>query len=239
MPSILSILMERSRDFYRHSVHRAIVSLIELLATSFRYTVPVSRPVLVGVIALAVGAGSAFARQIPERRVALVVGNTEYTHSEKLPNARNDAKAMAATLRDLGFEVIEGIDLTKDSFYATAEEFLQSAQEADVALFFYSGHGLEIRGQNYLMPINANLRGRLALASELIALGDIMQSMSGGRRKLNLVFLDACRGNALPEEADQVATGQGTPVRDAGVCGCQRGRANFLCGTSGEHGRGW
>jgi uncharacterized caspase-like protein len=87
-----------------------------------------------------------------ERRVALVVGNGTYQHTSTLPNASIDAKAMAALLRNVGFDVTEGVDLKREGMMARLSEFATKTQGADVALLYYSGHGIAVDGKNYMNP---------------------------------------------------------------------------------------
>ena len=146
-------------------------------------------PVMAGFFALVVGTEPVFA----DRRVALVVGNATYQHATKLKNTINDATDIAAMFGELGFEVIRGQDLARDDFYTKGGEFLQRVRGADVALFFYAGHGLQVDGRNYLMPVDATLEHELSLLSELVPLADFVNSTMNS--PVNLVFLDACRNN--------------------------------------------
>src|SRR6202163_3185823 len=96
-----------------------------------------------------------------DRRVAFVVGNGAYKNVEPLPNPPIDAKAMARALRNVGFEVVEGTNLTRDAMTERLLDFGKKAQGADVALFFYAGHGIAVNGTNYLLPIDANLKSEM------------------------------------------------------------------------------
>ena len=112
---------------------------------------------LLMLIALAL-AGAAAAQQ-PERRVALIIGNSQYVSVPKLDNPGPDAQLMADTLTALGFTVVGGkaqLDLDKPGFERAVQAFGKAIQGANVALFFYAGHGLQIRGSNFLVPVNAN-----------------------------------------------------------------------------------
>jgi uncharacterized caspase-like protein len=130
-----------------------------------------------------------------ERRVALVVGNGTYQHTSTLPNASIDAKAMAALLRNVGFDVTEGVDLKREGMMARLSEFATKTQGADVALLYYSGHGIAVDGKNYMVPVdtelNSELDVKLGAAIDIDVAVD--QIMAGARVKL--VFLDACRDN--------------------------------------------
>ena len=92
-----------------------------------------------------------------ERRVALVIGNSDYENAAKLKNPSNDAQDISAVLRELGFEVVEGRDLDSDGMRRTVKKFADTLPGADVALFFYAGHAVQVNGQNYLAPIDTDL----------------------------------------------------------------------------------
>ena len=96
-----------------------------------------------------------------EKRVALVIGNSAYKHAGELANPKNDATDMAVALKKLSFRVVEGFDLDKPSLDRKIRDFATALQGADVGLFFYAGHGLQVAGQNYMQPQHAE---RLTLA---------------------------------------------------------------------------
>ena len=128
-------------------------------------------------------------------RVALVVGNSKYHDPNAvLVNPGNDADGMAAALGRLGFEVVLGKDLDTDRFDEKIDEFEKVARGADVTLLFYAGHGLQVDGKNWLMPVNAKLERRRDLDRRAVALDAVMKKMGGTKK---LVFLDACRNNPL------------------------------------------
>ena len=130
-------------------------------------------------------------------RVALVVGNGAYEHSTPLPNPANDAADVAAALKGLGFAVIEGLDLDRTAFEAKLREFARAARGAEAALFFYAGHGLQVEGRNYLLPVDARLSEEVDLEFEALELRAFLKQM---RSRANLVFLDACRDNPLAQD---------------------------------------
>ena len=131
-------------------------------------------------------------------RVALVIGNAAYEQeAAALKNPVNDATAMAAALGRLGFEVIAGTDLDEDAFYDKITEFEEAARSADIALFFYAGHGLQVEGRNYLAPVDLRLRTKQDLRRHAIELGAALEVM---RSETNVVILDACRDNPLAAE---------------------------------------
>src|SRR6202165_2795561 len=96
-----------------------------------------------------------------DRRVAFVVGNGAYKNVAQLPNPAIDAKSMAGVLRNVGFDVVEGTNLTRDKMTEKLLEFGKKAQGADVALFFYAGHGLALNGTNYLLPVDADIKSEI------------------------------------------------------------------------------
>ncbi len=133
-----------------------------------------------------------------ERRVALVIGNSAYNSAAALRNPRNDAGDMAESLKKFGFEVTLGLDLDQGQFAGTIDKFARTLDGADIALFFYAGHGLQINEKNYLVSVNAQLSNEFLISSEtneLDAIVGLMESKVG----TNIVFLDACRNNPLAE----------------------------------------
>lgn len=130
------------------------------------------------------------------KRVALVVGNSAYRHAGELENPKNDAADMAQALKKLNFLVIEGIDLDKAAFDRKIRDFAGALQGAEAALFFYAGHGLQVAGQNYLVPIDAELSTAAALDFEMVRL-DLVQRSMERETQTNILFLDACRNNPL------------------------------------------
>jgi len=129
-------------------------------------------------------------------RVALVIGNGAYKNAPELPNPPNDAADMAAALRRIGFDVVEGRNLAKRAMEDKIREFSHKLDNAKVALFFYAGHGLQVGGKNYLVPIDAELERPGDLDFETIDIGLVLAQMESDKR-VNLVFLDACRNNPL------------------------------------------
>lgn len=151
-----------------------------------------------------------------ERRIALVLGNSQYQHAAPLANPARDARAMAERLQNLGFEVVSGFDLTKQQTQVTVAQFAKQVRGADVALFFYAGHGLQVSGKNYLLPVDAALEDETSLDFEAVSVDFILRQMSR-ETSIRLVFLDACRDNPL---ADVLA-------KTAGVKGASSGLAEI------------
>ena len=128
-------------------------------------------------------------------RVALIVGNGAYKNVHKLDTPPRDAKLVADALRDVGFQTVTlGNDLTRDKFFEALRVFASQAEKADWAVVYYAGHGLEIGGVNYLVPVDAKLAADRDAENEAVALEQVIAAV-GGARKLRLVLLDACRDN--------------------------------------------
>ena len=128
-------------------------------------------------------------------RVALVVGNSTYSHIARLPNPENDAADMAAALQRLGFEVTTAQDADRASLNEALRVFTRESVGADMALVFYAGHGLEMDGVNYLVPVDARLERDTDVRFETVALDDVLAATAGA--SLRMVILDACRNNPL------------------------------------------
>lgn len=130
-----------------------------------------------------------------DRRVAFVVGNGSYKNVAQLPNPPIDAKAMASTLRNVGFEVIEGSNLSRDQMTEKLLDFGRKAQGSDVALFYYAGHGIAVGGTNYLLPVDADIKSEMDVKLGAAINIDLTLEQTMGDAKVKLVFLDACRDN--------------------------------------------
>jgi uncharacterized caspase-like protein len=135
-----------------------------------------------------------------DRRVALVIGNSAYRHTAALLNPKNDAEAIAKLLRDMGFDdVALKIDLDYRAMRESVRAFGRTAREAHVAVVYFAGHGLEVAGENYLVPIDAKLVRDADLEYEAVTLASVLSAV-GGARRLRVVILDACRNNPLGEK---------------------------------------
>jgi uncharacterized caspase-like protein len=176
---------------------------------------------ILAVITLSViQSASAFAA----KRVALVIGNANYAHAGKLANPKNDATDMAANLKALGFDVILGIDLDKRTLDGKVRDFARALETGDAGVFFYAGHGLQVAGQNYIIPIDAKLENERDLDFETMRVDFVLHQMELNReQKTNIVFLDACRDNPLARNLSRsmgtrsVNIGHGLAQVDAGV----------------------
>ncbi|MGH6817062.1 MAG: caspase family protein [Hyphomicrobiaceae bacterium] len=143
------------------------------------------------------------------KKVALVIGNAAYVHAGPLKNPRNDAEAMAAALGRLGFQIVKGIDLTKAGLIDKMREFGRALKDTDVGVFYYAGHGLQVHGRNYLVPVDAKLDDEGDLPFEAVELMLPIQQMER-EAKTGVVFLDACRDNPLARNlARSMATRSG------------------------------
>jgi tetratricopeptide (TPR) repeat protein len=129
------------------------------------------------------------------RRIALIIGNGAYKNVHALDNPPRDARLIADALRDVGFQTVTlNNDLTRDKFFETLRAFAAEAEKADWAVVYYAGHGLEVGGINYLVPVDAKLATDKDAETEAVALEQVIAAV-GGARKLRLVMLDACRDN--------------------------------------------
>jgi uncharacterized caspase-like protein len=147
---------------------------------------------------------------LADKRVAFVVGNGAYQNVTQLPNPPMDAKLMASTLRNVGFEVVEGFNLNRSQMADKLIEFGKKADGADIALFYYAGHGIAVNGTNYLLPVDANLKSvqDLTLRQAAFSVDTTMEETLSGA-KVKLVFLDACRDNPFAEKATRGLSGVG------------------------------
>ena len=135
-----------------------------------------------------------------ERRVALVIGNSAYRHTAPLTNPGRDARAVTASLRAIGFQsVITVNDATRESLIAALRSFSREAEKADWAMVYYAGHGIEIGGVNYLVPVDARLEADRDAPLETITLEQVLVSLESAR-KIKLVVLDACRDNPFASQ---------------------------------------
>jgi hypothetical protein len=130
-----------------------------------------------------------------EKRVALVIGNSNYATAGKLANPAKDANAMAELFRAAGFEVVEfKLDLGNLEFKRMVREFTTTARDADIAVLYFAGHGIEVNGTNYLVPVDARLATDFDVEDEALSLDRLLRALEPVKR-LRLVILDACRDN--------------------------------------------
>jgi hypothetical protein len=130
-----------------------------------------------------------------DKRVAFVVGNSAYKNVPALPNPAVDAKSMAKLLRNVGFDVVEGSNLSRDKMTEKLLDFGKKAEGSDVAVFFYAGHGIAVNGTNYLLPVDADLKSEMDVKLGAAINVDVTLEQTMSDAKVKLVFLDACRDN--------------------------------------------
>src|SRR6266853_1274280 len=167
------------------------------------------RPLLACAVAfltlISLGFVSAPNAEPTEKRIALIIGNAGYrTHA--LTTSANDAGLLAQTLQAAGFDVVGARDLDQDSMRRALREFLEKASSAGpdtVAFVYLSGYGLQLEGENYFLPVDANIRGSADVAAEALRLSDYLRPLGSLRLKASMVVLDAARANpfSMPGEA--------------------------------------
>src|SRR6202049_1591516 len=132
---------------------------------------------------------------LAEKRVALVLGNSAYQNVPQLPNPVNDGAVIAATLKDAGFDVVDSRhDLTAAEPRRSLRDFANRARDADIAVVYYAGHGIEVDGTNYVIPVDAKLERDTDVYDEAFSLDRVMLAIEPAKQ-LRLVILDACRDN--------------------------------------------
>src|SRR3954465_7387628 len=164
--------------------------------------------------ALLLGTQSAFA----ESRLALVIGQSAYRSVPALPNPANDAKAVTQMLTDSGFEVSTASDLSQNELRQQVSDFAGkvAAKGADtVALVFYAGHGLQIDGENYLVPVDVDPKREADIPIQAVRLNDVLNTLTSVPSKMRILMLDACRNNPFPGISK--TTGGGLAIVDAKI----------------------
>jgi tetratricopeptide (TPR) repeat protein len=146
------------------------------------------------------GAPSQPNASVSSRRVALVIGNGAYAHVKALPNPPNDARAIAKSLRGIGFTVSEGIDLDRAAMQTMTRDFLRDAAGAQIALVYYAGHGVQIAGRNYLIPADVRLDQGKNATETMIDMDTVLAGLDDQVRT-NILIFDACRNNPLEPQA--------------------------------------
>lgn len=134
------------------------------------------------------------------RRIALVIGNSDYQHPDNLPKLTNpvhDAEDIAQALRGFGFEVIEKRNQTREAMESAIAEFGSKIGGSEAALFYFAGHGIQVKNQNFLMPVNARIESEAAVPYQGVDVNRILDEMENGKINTNIVMLDACRNNPI------------------------------------------
>ena len=147
-----------------------------------------------------------------ERRVALVIGNGGYT-SGALRNAVNDARSMAQALAECGFEVVEKLDADRQTMFQAVREFGSALRQGGVGLFYYAGHGVQVEGHNYLIPVGADVQREEDVEAQCLLAAHVLKRMESANSRVNIVVLDACRNNPFPSQYR--SQGQGLAMMDA------------------------
>jgi uncharacterized caspase-like protein len=159
---------------------------------------------LFGCVLLTCSAESARA----DRRIALVVGNSNYNNpSLALSNPKNDAEDVATALRSLGFEVVQAIDANKRDMDLSMAKFARLATDSDAALFYYAGHALQYQGRNYLMPVDAEVEDEVSLRYQMMPIDDVRAALDRASG-VKVMILDACRNNPVVETLRRKAGGE-------------------------------
>ena len=167
-----------------------------------------------------------------DRRVAFVVGNGAYKNAQPLPNPPIDAKAMAGVLRNVGFEVVEGTNLTRDKMTERLLEFGKKAQGADLAVFFYAGHGIAINGTNYLLPVDTDIKSEMDVKLGSAVNIDVTLDQTMSDAKVKLVFLDACRDNPFAARLRSLKTTRSVNVQ-TGLAEMKSGEGTLIAFATG------
>ena len=174
--------------------HASSVSLLKALCTA------ISATLLLVVLAEEAHAATRNlavqnAKPAAQKLVALVIGNSKYESKEvpTLANPVNDARAMAETLNKLGFQVTEVTDATQKEMFRAISNFGENLEPNAVALFYFAGHGLQVKGENYLVPVDADITGEASISSETVALNTVLDQLQSSA--VSIVILDACRNN--------------------------------------------
>jgi tetratricopeptide (TPR) repeat protein len=213
--------VDRARSVYEQAVALpasiSVIGAIGPVTESFRREQDTARTRLAGLRdSAAVPSGPLYPKVAPGvlgataapapatlgRRIALVIGNGAYAHAPQLVNPAKDAHVIARNLRDMGFEVSDGIDLDRAAMTGLIADFLRAAATANTAVLFYAGHGIQIDGENFLLPIDVEFNGVSDLTSEMTNVSTILAGLDD-RIRANIVFLDACRGNPIAQKVVQ------------------------------------
>jgi hypothetical protein len=144
-----------------------------------------------------------------EKRLALVIGNADYLNGITLQNPVNDAKAIAAALRDVGFTVLPYYNSDLKTMKKAMDEFGEKLQAFNVGLFYYAGHGVQVKGNNYLIPVDASLKVEQDVDYDCINAGRLLGKMEAAGTTTNIVILDACRDNPFARSWSGRSAGQG------------------------------
>ena len=169
---------------------------------------------------------------LADKRVAFVVGNGTYKNVAPLPNPAVDAKSMAKVLRNVGFDVVEGTNLTRDKMTEKLLDFGKKAEGADVAVFFYAGHGIAVNGTNYLLPVDADLKSEMDVKLGAAINVDLTLEQTMSDAKVKLVFLDACRDNPFAAKIRSAKATRSVSVQ-SGLAEMKSGEGTLIAFATG------
>jgi hypothetical protein len=180
------------------------------------------------VLGILIGADAAKA----DRRVAFVVGNGTYKNVAPLQNPPIDARSMAGVLRNAGFDVVEGVNLTRQEMTERLLEFGKKTPGADVAVFFYAGHGIAVDGINYLLPVDADIKSEMDVKLGNAINVDLTLDQTMTAAKVKLVFLDACRDSPFAEKIKAAAGARSVSVQ-TGLAEMKSGEGTLIAFATG------
>jgi uncharacterized caspase-like protein len=166
-----------------------------------------------GIIAALLASGAAFAAPA-ERKAALVIGNAAYKVGP-LKNPVNDAQAIGAQLRTLGFDVTQRENLGLRDMIETFRQFSMAARTAAVRLVYYAGHGVQVQGRNYLLPVDTEIRGEEEMPAKSADLNELLDRLASIKQGINIFILDACRNN--PFSGTEVLGPDGRRLKFRGI----------------------
>ena len=143
-------------------------------------------------------------------KVALVIGNAHYTATARLKNPVNDARAVSDALETLGFEVLLLVDADLTEMKRGIDQFGRALHKGGIGLFYYSGHGVQVKGRNYLIPVDAKVESEAEVEYESVDVGRVLVKLEAADNGMNIVILDACRNNPFASSYRSVAQGLAT-----------------------------
>ena len=176
-------------NIYRNRLHSLRLLCVLITSTILLINVPAQEP---SRQLVQNGSQSAATNS---KRIALVIGNGAYTSAPPLKNPPNDAREMAAALRDLGFDVTSGVNVNQRDFKRLVREFGQKLKAGGSGLFYYAGHGVQSKGRNFLVPIDADIQSEAEVEDSSVDVNLVLSYMDEAQNGLNIVILDACRNN--------------------------------------------
>ena len=176
---------------------------------------------------------------LADKRVALVLGNSAYQNVAPLANPVNDSARIASTLKEAGFDVVDSRkDLSAADTRRALRDFADRSRDADIAVVYYAGHGIEVDGGNYLIPVDARLERDTDVYDEALSLDRVLVAIEPAK-KLRLVILDACRDNPFSRTMKRTVASRGDRAGSRQGRADQPERPDRLFGQGRLHGGGW